>query len=173
MKQLLITIIIACLYNVPLQAQNIINPLKYRPDSTALTMEQYVNSHTLEEMNNDTVVLWNPYVTISYYYRNSRHYELLGHLYATAEFQSYKDGKWLVNENYIVYARSDSSRFVLTDGTYKGISSIVKSDLYDSHLGNWITYRKETFKVTAQKGRLGSIFVKFQLLSNPQYFTEE
>ena len=98
------------LFCIAANAQQKITSLSPIPDATKQTIEQYISTHSIEEMNKDTVVLSNVYSLIGYDYEDKYLGELTGSFIVVGQDYQYKDLKLQSNEKLL---------YVLTENGYE------------------------------------------------------
>ena len=98
------------LFCIGANAQQKITSLSPIPDATKQTIEQYISTHSIEEMNKDTVVLSNVYSLIGYDYEDKYLGELTGSFIVVGQDYQYKDLKLQSNEKLL---------YVLTENGYE------------------------------------------------------
>lgn len=98
------------LFCIAANAQQKIISLSPIPDATKQTIEQYISTHSIEEMNKDTVVLSNVYSLIGYDYEDKYLGELTGSFIVVWQDYQYKDLKLQSNEKLL---------YVLTENGYE------------------------------------------------------
>ena len=98
------------LFCIAANAQQKITNLSPIPDATKQTIEQYISTHPIDEMNKDTVVLSNIYSLIGYSYVDKYLGELTGSFIVVGQDYQYKDLKLQSNEKLL---------YVLTENGYE------------------------------------------------------
>lgn len=91
-------------------AQQKITSLLPIPDATKQTIKQYISTHSIDEMNKDTVVLSNIYSLIGYTYVDKYFGESTGSFIVVGQDYQYKDLELQNNEKLL---------YVLTENGYE------------------------------------------------------
>ena len=134
------------LFCIAANAQQKIISLSPIPDATKQTIEQYISTHAIEEMNKDTVVLSNVYSLIGYDYEDKYLGELTGSFIVVGQDYQYKDLKLQSNEKLL---------YVLTENGYEQTpvdKEIIKKKIrgyFALNNDNSYFYRNDTFAVKA------------------------
>lgn len=134
------------LFCIAANAQKKITSLSPIPDATKQTIEQYISTHSIEEMNKDTVVLSNVYSLIGYDYEDKYLGELTGSFIVVGQDYQYEDLKLQCNGKLL---------YILTENGYeqtpfneKIIKEKIRAD-FTLNDDNSYFYRNDTFVIRA------------------------
>lgn len=129
-------------------AQQKITSFSPVPDMTKQTIEQYVSTHSIDEMDKDTIVLANVYSLVGYNYVDEYLGELTGNFIAVGQDYQYVDSKRQSYKNLL---------YVLTEKGYEQ-TPIEKEAIKKKIRGyfafnddNSYFFRNDTFVVKANK----------------------
>lgn len=134
------------LFCIAANAQQKITNLSPIPDATKQTIEQYISTHSIDEMNKDTVVLSNIYSLIGYSCVDKYLGETTGSFIVVGQDYQYKDLKLQSNEKLL---------YVLTENGYEQTpvdKEIIKKKIrgyFALNDDNSYFYRNDTFVVKA------------------------
>ena len=134
------------LFYIAANAQQKITSLSPIPDATKQTIEQYISTHPIDEMNKDTVVLSNIYSLIGYRYVYKYLGELTGSFIVVGQDYQYKDLKLQSNDKLL---------YLLTENGYEQTpvdNNIIKEKIradFTLNNNNSYFYRNDTFVVRA------------------------
>lgn len=98
------------LFCIAANAQQKITSLPLVPDITKQTIKQYISTHTIDEMDKDTIVLSNVYSLIGYSYVDKYLGELTEHFIMVGQDYQYTDLELQGNEKLL---------YVLTENGYE------------------------------------------------------
>ena len=132
------------LFCIAANAQQKITSLSPIPDATKQTIKQYISTHSVEEMNKDTVVLSNIYSLIGYSYVDKYLGELTGSFIVVGQDYQYKDLKLQSNDKIL---------YLLTENGYEQTpvdNNIIKEKIradFTLNDNNSYFYRNDTFVV--------------------------
>lgn len=154
------------LFCIAVNAQQKITSLSPIPDATKQTIKQYISTHSIEEMNKDTVVLSNIYSLIGYSYVDKYLGELTGSFIIVGQDYQYEDLKLQCNGKLL---------YVLTENGYEQ-TPIDKETIKKKIKGYYILnddnsyfYRNDTFIVKANNNN-GKKNIFLHCISYPQKY---
>ena len=110
MKQIRMCVLSELFFCIAANAQQKITSFSPVPDMTKQTIEQYVSTHSIDEMDKDTIVLANVYSLVGYNYVDEYLGELTGNFIAVGQDYQYVDSKRQSYENLL---------YVLTEKGYE------------------------------------------------------
>ena len=134
------------LFCMAINAQQKITSLSPIPDTNKQTIKQYISTHSVEEMNKDTVILSNIYSLIGYNYVDKYLGESTGNFMVVGQDYQYKDLELKNNEKLL---------YVLTENGYEQTpvdKEIIKKKVrgyFTLNDNNSYFYRNDTFAVKA------------------------
>ena len=134
------------LFCIAATARQKITSLSPIPDTNKQTIKQYISTHSVEEMNKDTVVLSNIYSLIGYSYVDKYLGELTGSFIVVGQDYQYKDLKLQSNDKLL---------YLLTENGYEQTpvdNNIIKEKIradFTLNDNNSYFYRNDTFAVKA------------------------
>lgn len=144
------------------------------PDNTAQRMEQYIETHDVDEMNGDTVTLWNPYFAVGYSFVDDYLGVISRNFYVAAQDVEYKNSE-ISTYDQMLYIPTKPMRYELSSMDEKEIE---KKLGYKFALNgdNWYFWRKDTFTVKAEYIWIVGEKIKkvtFHCISYPKYYDLE
>lgn len=156
------------LFCIAANAQQKITSLPLVPDITKQTIKQYISTHTIDEMDKDTIVLSNVYSLIGYSYVDKYLGELTEHFIMVGQDYQYTDLELQGNEKLL---------YVLTENGYEQTpidkEAIKKKKKIKGYFGlnddNSYFYRNDTFIVKANNNN-GKKNVFLHCISYPQKY---
>lgn len=154
------------LFCMATNAQQKITNLSPIPDTNKQTIKQYISTHSVEEMNKDTVILSNIYSLIGYNYVDKYLGESTGNFIVVGQDYQYKDLE-LQNNGKLLY--------VLTENGYEQTpvdKEIIKKKIrgyFALNDDNSYFYRNDTFIVKANNIN-GKKNVILHCISYPQKY---
>ena len=165
MKDYLLTMcILPCLYS---NAQEKITSLPAIPEKGRQTFQQYIESHTVSEMNKDTVIIANVYATIGYSYWDNLFGTMSRSFYVVKQDLVY-EGSELKKSNEILYVPVAPAKYERTPAKIDIIKKKIKTN-FELNNNNDYFFRNDKFAVEAEMF-LGEKKVTFHCLTYPQYY---
>ena len=163
-----ICIVSSLLFCIAANAQQKITSLPLVPDITKQTIKQYISTHTIDEMDKDTIVLSNVYSLIGYNYVDKYLGELTEHFIMVGQDYQYTDLELQGNEKLL---------YVLIENGYEQTpidkEAIKKKKKIKGYFGlnddNSYFYRNDTFIVKANNNN-GKKNVFLHCISYPQKY---
>ena len=134
------------LFCIVANAQQKITSLSPIPDATKQTINQYISTHSIDEMNKDTVVLSNIYSLIGYSYVDKYLGELTGSFIVVGQDYQYKDLK-LQDNGKLLYLLTENG-YEQTPFDEKIIKEKLRAD-FTLNDDNSYFYINDTFVVRA------------------------
>ena len=155
------------LFCIAANAQQKINSLPPVPDITKQTIEQYISTHTIGEIDKDTIVLSNVYGLIGYNYVDKYLGEQTGHFIIVGQDYKYTDLELQGNAKLL---------YVLTENGYEqtpidkeAIEKKIRGCFVGLNDDNSYFYRNDTFIVKANNNN-GKKNVFLHCISYPQKY---
>lgn len=155
-------------------AQQKITEFIQSPDGTAQRMEQYIKTHDVDEMNGDTVTLWNIYGAEGYSFVDDYLGVISRNFYVVAQDVEYRNSETSTYST-LLYVPIKPARYELTNMDEKEIE---KKLGYKFALNgdNWAFWRKDKFTVKAEYIWIAGKKIKkvtFHCISYPKYYDLE
>lgn len=172
MKRLLLALFLCVATLLPSSAQEVITGFPVIPDKSVQMFEDYIQTHSVEEMNGDTVTLSNVYSSMGVTVFD----KLLGPVPAYRFIVTPQD----IIYNDTTYSKADMMIYVPVAPAVKGkyelteqsVSAIEKklNGKFDLNGDNFIFRRNDKFVVKAMSDVYGKKVVTFHCISYPKYY---
>lgn len=173
MKRLLLALSLCATTLLPSSAQEVITGFPVIPDKSVQTFENYILTHTVEEMDGDTVTLANVYSSMGVTVFD----KLLGPVPAYRFFLTIQDFSFVDTTYtqqatgllYVPVAPATKGKYELTEQSVSAIEKKLNGK-FDLNGDNFVFRRNDKFVVKAKLDAFGKKVVTFHCISYPRYY---